>query len=103
MTTEAIVILSLIGLGLVIITFVSNRNYNLNSIQSKRVGQGQHGTARFATPHEVKRTYRLIPYNPEVWRKQGVKTPSQGVIVGYQKKHRSSIPGFPSFGRQICF
>ncbi|QIK86638.1 type IV secretory system conjugative DNA transfer family protein [Erysipelothrix sp. HDW6B] len=87
MDTEAIVILSLIGLGLVIIAFVSNRNYNLNSIQSKRVGQGQHGTACFATLDEVKRTYRLITYTPELWRKQGVKSPSQGVIVGYQKKY----------------
>lgn len=68
MDSEAIVILSLIGLGLVIIAFVSNRNYNLNSIQSKRVGQGQHGTARFATSQEVKKTYRSIPYNPEFWR-----------------------------------
>ncbi len=87
MDTETIVILSLIGLGLVIIAFVSNRNYNLNSIQNKRVGQGQHGTARFATPHEVKRIYRLIAYTPELWRKQSVKPPSQGVIVGYQKNH----------------
>ena len=87
MDSEAIVILSLIGLGLVIIAFVSNRNYNLNNIQSKRVGQGQHGTARFATSQEVKKTYRSIPYNPEFWRKKSVKKPSQGVIVAHQKKH----------------
>ena len=31
--------------------------YNLNGIKSKTVGDGQHGTARFASRSEMRRTY----------------------------------------------
>ena len=31
--------------------------YTLSGIKSKTVGDGQHGTARFATENEIKRTY----------------------------------------------
>lgn len=44
--------------------------YNLNSIKSKTVGDGQHGTARWATKSEIRKTYRHIPFTPEKWRKQ---------------------------------
>ena len=43
--------------------------YTLNGIKSKTVGDGQHGTARFATREEIKDTYEQIPYEPELWRK----------------------------------
>lgn len=44
--------------------------YNLNNIKSKTVGDGQHGTARWATRSEMKRMYKHIPFTPEKWRKQ---------------------------------
>lgn len=44
--------------------------YNLNNIKSKTVGDGQHGTARWATKSEIRKTYRHIPFTPEKWRKQ---------------------------------
>jgi len=44
--------------------------YNLNSIKSKTVGDGQHGTARWATKPEIRKTYKHIPFTPEKWRKQ---------------------------------
>ena len=44
--------------------------YNLNSIKSKTVGDGQHGTARWATKSEIRKTYRHIPFTPNKWRKQ---------------------------------
>ena len=34
--------------------------YTLNGIKSKTVGDGQHGTARFATREEIKDTYEQI-------------------------------------------
>ena len=46
--------------------------YNLNSIKSKTVGDGQHGTARWATKGEIRKTYEHIPFTPEKWRKQAV-------------------------------
>ena len=44
----------------IIITTVGNY-YSLNRIKNKTVGQGQHGTARWATKKEVKKhTSKLI-------------------------------------------
>ncbi len=64
-------------------------NYSLNGIKSKKVGNGQHGTARFATGGEIKRTFSSLPFEPELWR-QGKKLPKvQGTIVacrGNRKK-----------------
>lgn len=52
--------------------------YNLNSIKSKTVGDGQHGTARWATKTEIRKIYKHIPFTPEKWRKQAMqnKTPT---------------------------
>ena len=37
--------------------------YTLSGIKSKTVGDGQHGTARFATEGEIKKTYTHVPYD----------------------------------------
>ena len=36
-------------------------HYTLNSIKSKTVGDGQHGTARWATDTEIRKTMPLFP------------------------------------------
>ena len=36
-------------------------HYTLNNIKSKTVGDGQHGTARWATDAEIRKTYGLTP------------------------------------------
>ena len=65
--------------------------YSLNNIKSKTVGDGQHGTARWATKTEIRRMYRHVPFLPKQWRKQAAagKVPSandkplpQGIVVG---------------------
>lgn len=58
--------------------------YNLNNIKSKTVGDGQHGTARWARKEEIHKTYRHIPYTPELWRKGEnlPKADDQGIVVG---------------------
>ena len=56
--------------------------YTLNGIKSRTVGDGQHGTARFATKKEIQSTYKHILFRPKAWRK-GVALPKeQGVILG---------------------
>ncbi len=57
--------------------------YNLNNIKSKTVGDGQHGTARWATKAEIQKTYRHIPFTPEKWRNQAMnnQTPTHTRIV----------------------
>lgn len=49
------------------------RIYNLNRIKSKTVGDGQHGTARWATKFEEKRVYKHIPFTPRNWREQAAR------------------------------
>ncbi len=72
---------------LAIIIFASQNN-TLNGIKSRTVGDGQHGTARWATKSEIRRTYRHIPFTPQRWRKQAANglVPS---VPGKPKKHNS--------------
>ena len=70
--------------------------YNLNNIKSKTVGDGQHGTARFADKREIRKTYKQVPFTPKLWRKQAEsgETPTtvdgkslpQGIVVGCKGK-----------------
>ena len=57
--------------------------YNLNNIKSKTVGDGQHGTARWATKSEIRKIYNHIPFTPEKWREQAARgeTPTVSRIV----------------------
>ena len=56
--------------------------YTLNGIKSKTVGDGQHGTARFATKKEIIKTYKHVPFNVSDWRKGKNLPTEQGIIVG---------------------
>ena len=65
---------------LVVVNLLDNKS--LNGIKAKKVGNGQHGTARWATKTEIKRTFILLPFEPELWR-QGKNLPTvQGTVVG---------------------
>lgn len=65
--------------------------YTLSGIKSKTVGDGQHGTARFATENEIKRTYTHVPYEPEQWRRRQNMPALQGLVVGCKQKAGSTI------------
>lgn len=56
--------------------------YTLNGIKSKTVGDGQHGTARFATKKEIIKTYKHIAFNVSDWRKGKNLPTEQGIILG---------------------
>ncbi|MEG1477855.1 MAG: type IV secretory system conjugative DNA transfer family protein, partial [Oscillospiraceae bacterium] len=56
--------------------------YTLNGIKSRTVGDGQHGTARFATKREIQKTYSRVLFTPQEWR-EGMNCPDlQGVVLG---------------------
>ena len=68
-----------------------NNRASLNNIKSRTTGDGQHGTARFATAQEMKQAYRAIPFTPELWR-QGKNLPDcQGIIVGQRTRGKKTI------------
>ena len=59
-----------------------NSRYTLNNIKSKTVGDGQHGTARWATDAEIRKAYALVPFQAASWRK-GLRRPDvQGLVLG---------------------
>jgi type IV secretion system protein VirD4 len=80
-------VLLLIGIATLMFSVIGGLSllahyYTLNGIKSKTVGDGQHGTARFAAKSEIKRTYKHIPFEPEAWRR-GERCPKvQGIILG---------------------
>ena len=70
-------------LALVLLIIVaSSRQGSLNNIKLQTVGNGQHGTARWATPTEIRRTYARVPFRPQKWRKGENLPNKQGLIVG---------------------
>ena len=86
-----VVILILVGAAMFAIlggVTLLNHFYNLNNIKSKTVGDGQHGTARWATKKEIRQTYKHIPFTPKRWREQAKngKTPTVARAVKRRKK-----------------
>ena len=61
---------------------VLTKNYSLNNIKNKTVGDGQHGTARWATPKEIQKTYQIVPYRPQQWRRGKNLPTKQGIVLG---------------------
>ena len=79
-------VLLLIGLGggmLLLIWFATSKSGSGSlNIKSKVVGDGQHGTARWATPKEISQTYSRVLFKVAEWR-QGKDLPTvQGLILG---------------------
>lgn len=68
--------------------------YNLNNIKSKTVGDGQHGTARWANKAEIRKTYRHIPFTPKKWRKQAKQnqTPTMTAIAPRKLLRKKAEP-----------
>ena len=61
-------------------------HYTLSGIKSRTVGDGQHGTARWATDKEIRQTYAHVPFKVRDWRK-GVSLPAeQGLVLGCKGK-----------------
>ena len=85
-----IIAMSVIFVLLLILAYCSN-NYSLNGIKRKTVGQGQHGTARFATKSEVKHTYTQVPFDVENWRKGRYLPTVQGTVVGCKSHGKQTI------------
>lgn len=75
--------------------------YTLNGIKSRTVGDGQHGTARFATEKEIRETYAHVPYEPEKWRRGENLPDVQGLVVGY-RKHGGNVTALVDAGDIHC-
>ena len=59
-----------------------SQHYTLDNIKSRTVGDGQHGTARWATPKEIHHIYQHILFQPELWRQGKDRPKEQGLVLG---------------------
>ena len=86
--------LVLVGGGMILILGIlsyASQNYNLDGFRDKTVGHGQHGTARWATKPEIRKTFQHIPFTPVKWRQQARRGEQptangrplpQGIVLG---------------------
>ena len=81
---QTILLLALAGGALLLLAAVTHFSGqgSLNNIKSKTVGDGQHGTARWATKKEIQQTYAHVPFRPELWRKGEQLPKKQGLVLG---------------------
>ena len=67
--------------GVMLLAYYAN-NYSLNRIKNRTVGNGQHGTAKWANRGDIKKAYRTVLFDVDNWRK-GENLPSiEGTVVG---------------------
>ena len=77
-----LVAVGVIGALFILLLSLLTNNYSLNNIKSKTVGDGQYGTARWATDQEIRKAYVTIPFDVAAWR-AGKKRPTvQGLVFG---------------------
>jgi len=73
------IMIAFLALFLVLVNVLDNKS--INGIKAKQVGDGQHGTARWATKQEIRRSFSSLPFEPELWR-QGKNLPEiEGTVV----------------------
>ncbi len=83
----------LVILAVMFVTFIVIANMldskSINGIKAKMVGDGQYGTARWATKAEIRSAFSLLPFEPEKWRKGKDLPTVQGTIVGCRGREKT--------------
>ena len=69
--------------------------YTLSGIKSRTVGDGQHGTARWATAKEIKKIYAHVPFRVRDWRSGHNRPAEQGLVLGLSLIHIYSKTTMP--------
>ncbi len=73
------IMIAFFALFLILVNVLDNKS--INGIKAKQVGDGQHGTARWATKQEIRRSFSSLPFEPELWR-HGKNLPEiEGTVV----------------------
>ena len=66
--------------------------YSMRGIKNRTVGDGQHGTARWATRKEIKDVYKHVPFKPKEWRENPDSRPcEQGIVVGCKTQGNETV------------
>ena len=89
--------------GLFIFISLASHLYGLNGIKSKTVGNGQHGTARWASKGEIDKTYTKVNYETQKWRTDEKSRPkAQGIVVGCETVGKKQTIGLVDTGDVHC-
>ena len=84
-----VALLILVGAGMFLVIgglAALSHCYTLSGIKSRTVGDGQHGTARWATAKEIKRIYAHVPFRVREWRSGHNRPAEQGLVLGCKGK-----------------
>lgn len=87
MSSSIAFIMSMAAIAFIVFVIVLDVRQGSLNIKAKDVGDGQFGTARWATQKEIDETYQRIAYIPKQWRK-GKYLPiglDGATVVGYNK------------------
>ena len=77
-----LVAVGVIGALFILLLSLLTNNYSLNNIKSKTVGDGQYGTARWATDQEIRKAYVTVPFDVASWRARKRRPTVQGLVLG---------------------
>lgn len=84
---QAVLLIAIAGGMLLLIWFATSKSGSGSlNIKSKTVGDGQHGTARWATPKEISQAYTRVVFKVSEWRKGRELPKVQGLILGSTSK-----------------
>ena len=88
MTHQVLILLAAGGIMFLVISCLAalSHHYTLSGIKSKTVGDGQHGTARWATTKEIRQTYSHVPFEVMKWRSGQNLPAEQGLVLGCKGK-----------------
>ncbi|MCQ2516839.1 MAG: hypothetical protein MJ094_08260 [Saccharofermentans sp.] len=72
-TSNPSLVILIVACGLLLVfvwlmSYISNY-YSLGRIKAKTTGDGQYGSARWASKDEIRQTYKHIKFDPPNWRK----------------------------------
>ena len=87
-----ILLTSAVVIGVIFLLIVAfSYMYTMRGIKNKTVGDGQHGTARWAIQPEIKKVYKHVLFEPEKWRTDASTRPKeQGIVVGCTSSKEST-------------
>ena len=89
--TTLITVAAIMGGVFILISSLSYL-YSLRQIKNKTAGNGQHGTARWASSREIHKTYKAVPFEPKTWRRDEKSRPTeQGIIVGCESRGHETL------------
>ncbi len=89
--TTLITVAAIMGGVFILISSLSYL-YSLRQIKNKTAGNGQHGTARWASKREIHKTYKSVQFEPQKWRENEKSRPTeQGIVVGCESKGNETV------------